>query len=174
MGTEIERKFLVHEHLWKTYIASVRVQRKRFKQGYLGRHIDGATVRLRVVYSFNADDSMCSDLAEKAFLTIKGPTSGISRNEYEYAIPVEDAEQMLQSLSLDNIIDKYRYTVDFEGTEWVVDDFLGNNVGLLVAEVELSHEDQKIDFPPWLGVEVSFDKRYSNASLAQKPFTLWQ
>lgn len=108
-----------------------------------------------------------------AYFTIKGPTTGIRRAEYEYPIPVSDANEMLETLCRKPLIEKWRYEVWVNGLKWEVDEFAGDNAGLVLAEVELSHEAQTITLPPWVGAEVSHDARYRNAYLARYPFKTW-
>jgi CYTH domain-containing protein len=154
MAKEIERKFLVTGTDYRSG------QRTLFKQGYLS--IDPAhTIRVRI-----------SD--KKAFLTIKGMTKGVERMEYEYQIPVTDAEEMLQNLCKQTIIEKYRYVLPAgNGLKWEVDEFLGANAGLVVAEIELRHSDEQISLPQWLGREVSGEERFYNSNLSQHPFCEW-
>ena len=129
------------------------------KQAYL--MIDGhKVVRVRV-----ADD--------KAFLTIKGNLSGITRDEFEYEIPVEDATQMM-NLRTGSIVEKTRYIYEFSGKTWEIDVFEGENSGLIVAEIELENEDEAFDKPAWLLDEVSTDDRYFNFSLSKNPYKKWQ
>lgn len=154
MATETERKFLVKGSDWRQAAAS-----KVLKQGYIA---DDTRVAVRVRIA--GDD---------AFLTIKGAKSGISRLEYEYAIPVTDAEEMLTRLCQRPIIEKTRYTLDHEGLEWIVDEFAGDNAGLLVAEVELEREDQPVPLPDWAGEEVTDDPRYLNVNLVKHPYRSW-
>lgn len=156
MAQEIERKFLVRDDSWR----STAREGKRYCQGYLS--VDrGRVVRVRVKEG-------------KGFLTIKGVREGISAAEYEYPIPVEDAEEMLQRLCLHPLIEKTRYEVPYQGLTWEVDVFEGVNRGLVLAEVELASADQTVALPPWAGSEVSSDGRYSNASLVQHPFSTWE
>jgi adenylate cyclase len=155
MGTEIERKFLVKGNEWRELAAGIR-----YSQGYL-RSGNEQTVRVRIA-------------GEEAFLTIKGKTDGISRMEFEYPIPVEDAKILLAELCEQPIIEKKRYRINYQGFVWEVDEFFGENEGLLVAEIELESENQKFSKPPWIGAEVSLDRRYSNGSLVKYPFTLWE
>lgn len=155
MGTEIERKFLIKHAGWREHAASGI----HLRQGYLSRE-HGATVRVRL-----AED--------RAYLTLKGKTHGIARAEYEYAIPVADAQQMLEHLCQRPLIEKVRYRVAHAGLTWEVDVFEGENAGLVVAEIELTDADQTIDLPDWLGPEVSDDARYYNANLVAHPFTTW-
>jgi adenylate cyclase len=155
MGTEIERKFLVIGNAWRELAVGTE-----YRQGYLCSGSD-RTVRVRIA-------------GGKAFLTIKGKSSGISRMEFEYAIPVEDARVLLAELCEQPVIDKIRYKVDYRGFVWEVDEFLGDNAGLLVAEIELEEEEQAFEKPPWVGAEVSADRRYSNAGLVRFPFSRWE
>lgn len=154
MGIEIERKFLVHSDGWKQ-----QAQRTLLRQGYLSSHPD-RVVRVRID-------------GETAMLTIKGRASGASRSEWEYSIPMTDAETMLDRLCEQPLIEKWRYRVDHDGMLWEVDEFLGQNLGLVVAEIELMSEDQPFARPGWLGEEVTHDPRYANASLVSRPFCQW-
>ena len=153
MAIEIERKFLV-QHI--DFL--VDQQGTDFKQGYLNR--EGTTVRVRIA-------------GEHAFLTIKGKTEGISRMEFEYAIPKADAEVMLTTLCDRSAIEKTRYVVDYADKVWEVDVFHGANQGLIVAEVELDHENEPLTLPNWVGQGVSQDARYFNSQLASYPFCQW-
>ncbi|MBU0663782.1 MAG: CYTH domain-containing protein [Proteobacteria bacterium] len=155
MGTEIERKFLVTGDAWRGMATGTE-----YRQGYLGSD-QGRTVRVRIA-------------GDKAFLTIKGKSSGISRMEYEYQIPVEDARVLLAELCEQPIIEKKRYRISYQGFVWEVDEFFGENEGLLVAEIELEEEGQEFEKPPWVGMEVSSDRRYANASLVKTPFSIWK
>lgn len=152
MGIEIERKFLVDGTAWRQG-AGVR-----FSQGYLNRDKE-RTVRVRIA-------------GEKAFLTVKGMSIGASRAEFEYEIPVADAEQLLK-LSDGPVIEKIRRVIQLEEAVWEVDEFLGENAGLVVAEIELQSEDQVFARPEWLGEEVTHDSRYFNSSLSTHPFNRW-
>jgi adenylate cyclase len=111
--------------------------------------------------------------AGRGFITVKGLTVNVTRPEYEYAIPVEDADEMLDTLCLKPIIEKVRYTIEHAGLLWEVDEFEGENAGLVIAEVELTEADQTILLPDWIGEEVTDDARYYNASLISNPFTSW-
>ena len=153
MGVEIERKFLVTGAGWR------QATGVRISQGYLNRD-EHRTVRVRVA-------------GEQAHLTIKGMTEGASRAEFEYEIPVEDGEQLLK-LCEGPLIEKIRRTMVCDGATWEVDEFLGENAGLIVAEVELQSEDQAFARPEWLGKEVTDDARYFNSNLATHPFSRWQ
>lgn len=152
MAIEIERKFLVVGDTWKHVAAT------HYCQGYLNRDKQ-RTVRIRIA---GAD----------GFITIKGKTTGLTRMEYEYPLPIEDARALLE-LCEGPVIEKYRRVLDLEGTTWEVDEFIGLNQGLVVAEVELTHEDEPFYKPEWLGKEVTGDTRYYNSSLSKLPFTQW-
>lgn len=154
MGIEIERKFLVASDAWR----AVAGPPTHFSQGYLSRD-PARTVRVRLA-------------GEQAFLTIKGATTGASRAEFEYEVPVADA-RALMALCDGPIVEKRRHLCGHDGMTWEVDEFLGANAGLVVAEIELQHEDQAFTRPAWLGAEVTGDARYVNANLAVRPFTRW-
>jgi len=155
MGAEIERKFLVTGRDWKPAAAGVLM-----RQGYLSLD-PRRTVRVRIA-------------GDHGFLTIKGLTTGISRREYEYAVPLQDATEMLEALCHRPLIEKTRYQIDVGGTRWEVDEFHGENDGLIVAEVELQAADQAYVRPGWIGQEVSRDARYFNSSLIESPYRLWR
>jgi CYTH domain-containing protein len=154
MGKEIERKFLVKGDVWKSLAKGTR-----YRQGYLNS-VKERTVRVRTV-------------GDKGFLTIKGITTGASRAEYEYPVPVSDAEAMLNDLCEKPLIEKNRYKIEDRNLTWEVDEFFGENRGLIVAEVELESEDQSFEKPGWVGEEVTGDPRYFNANLIKHPFTKW-
>jgi CYTH domain-containing protein len=153
VGIEIERKFLVRDHSVLAIVSGVRIS-----QGYLSFDPD-RTVRVRV-----AEDG--------AWLTIKGRGKGISRAEFEYAIPVEEARQLLEFCT-GSVVDKTRHKIHHAGHLWEVDVFHGDNDGLIVAEVELDSEEESVELPEWIGAEVSDDPRYFNAKLAREPFCQW-
>ena len=155
MAQEIERKFLVKDDSWRGLAGTG----KEYLQGYLS--LD----RERVVRVRMKDG--------RGVLTIKGERVGISASEYEYPIPAADAEEMLHKLCLRPLIQKVRFEVPFQGLTWEIDEFQGENRGLILAEVELDSEEQAVPLPPWVGLEVSHDKRYANASLVQSPFGTW-
>ena len=155
MAEEIERKFLVdpaqlppleHPHI--------------IRQGYIPTQ-GTATVRVRIS-------------SEKAFLTLKGRATGISRSEFEYPIPVEDAGKMLSELCAKPLIKKRRYLIPYRGHTWELDIFEGENAGLIVAEIELGNENEVFEKPRWITEEVSFDPRYRNANLITHPFSKWE
>ncbi|MBI5018391.1 MAG: CYTH domain-containing protein [Deltaproteobacteria bacterium] len=154
MGTEIERKFLIQGEGWRA-----GAQGEVYRQGYLAADPD-RTVRVRVV-------------GERGTLTIKGRAEGLVRPEYEYPIPAEEASEMLDHLCLRPLIEKTRYRVPHGGRMWEVDEFTGENQGLIVAEIELRSADDPVEFPEWLGPEVSDDPRYYNANLVRRPFGRW-
>ena len=154
MGIEIERKFIVAGDGWRTTATT----QTRFSQGYLSRD-PARTVRVRIA-------------GDAAFLTIKGATTGATRAEFEYGIPVADAQQLL-AMSDGPVVEKVRYLCPHEGMTWEVDEFLGANAGLVVAEIELVSEGQVFARPAWLAAEVTGDGRYVNANLAVNPFTRW-
>lgn len=154
MGTEIERKFLVTDDAWRGQGTSTVI-----RQGYLST-VKERTVRVRVA-------------GDEGTLTIKGITVGASRTEFEYQIPVEDANVMLDELCEQPIIEKTRHVVEFDGTTWEIDEFAGVNDGLIIAEVELDSPDEEFTHPDWLGDEVTDDPRYFNANLIAHPYTEW-
>ncbi len=156
MKQEIERKFLVTGDSWRKD-AGVGIS---CRQGYISVDPSPVTVRVRL-------------LGEQGFLTIKGPTQGVSRAEMEYEIPAADAEYMLAHLCAGGLVEKVRYILIHNGSRWEIDEFSGDNAGLVVAEIELEQEDQLFKKPVWLGEEVSLDRRYTNAALARHPFTQW-
>ena len=153
MATEIERKFIARPQNWSQLATG-----EHLRQGYLSR--GEATVRVRIQ---NA----------RATLTIKGKNTGIARSEFEYQIPLADAQQLLQ-LCDGPLIEKTRYCIDFKGHTFEVDVFEGDNAGLIVAEVELQSADEKVELPGWIEREVSHDVRYFNSNLAINPFCNWR
>jgi adenylate cyclase len=155
MAKEIERKFLVKPHNWSELGPGLKI-----RQGYLSATIE-RTVRVRTY-------------GDRGYITIKGKTSGISRDEYEYEIPFGDATEILDNLCLQPLIEKTRYRIPFKGHTFEVDEFNGANRGLTIAEAELKSADEKIELPDWIDREVSDDPRYFNSSLAQKPFSRWE
>jgi CYTH domain-containing protein len=161
MAIEIERKFLVSSAAWQTNCdpnGGSPTDATFYRQGYLNRD-KNRTLRVRLA-------------GTQAYLTIKGITVGASRVEFEYPIPVADAEQML-ALCDGPLVEKIRHRIFYENTCWEVDAFLGANAGLVVAEVELTDEEQAFARPPWLGQEVTTDPRYYNANLAVHPYQSW-
>lgn len=150
---EIERKFLIKTELWKPIEKGTEI-----KQGYLSVNPE-RVVRVRIA-------------GEKSFLTIKGKSIGLTRPEYEYEIPKNEAEELLR-LCLDYPVEKMRYKEKINGLTWEIDVFSGANSGLVIAEVELTSEEQKLDLPVWIGEEVSDDYRYYNSWLSGNPFSKW-
>jgi adenylate cyclase len=155
MPLEIERKFLVVNEKWKDNVIS----QTPIKQGYLATN-SRVSMRVRIT-------------GEQANLNIKGSTIGISRREYEYPIPLDEAQELLAHLVSGAVIEKVRYKVKCGEHVWDLDQFLGANQGLVVAEVELSHENEHFEMPEWAGEDVSNEKRYYNASLVNHPYCNW-
>lgn len=155
MGVEIERKFLVVGDGWRGSVLSS----SRIVQGYIARN-DAATVRVRIK-------------GDAAYLTLKGRSAGIARSEFEYEIPVGDAEAMLAEMAEGPVIDKVRHLIDVDGHVWELDVFAGENAGLVMAEIELGSDDEEFRVPDWAGPDVSDDSRYYNVNLAQNPFRNW-
>ena len=153
MGVEIERKFLLAGDEWRA-----RGEPLLLRQGYLSS--DAArVVRVRIE-------------GDQAYLTIKGKSVGATRGEWEYPIPLPDAGELL-ALCEQPLVEKFRRKIEFAGNVWEVDEFLGANLGLVVAEIELSSEDQAFERPDWIGLEVTHDPRYFNSALARHPFSAW-
>ena len=111
---------------------------------------------------------------DKGFIAVKSSKNGIRREEYEYEIPVSDALEILNKLCQQPFIDKLRYIFPYKGFTWEIDEFLGENQGLVVAEIELPDEDTSFERPEWLGTEVTFDPKYFNSSLCKLPYSKWQ
>ena len=155
MAKEIERKFLVKGDAWRALAEGVA-----YRQGYLNSQKE-RTVRIRTV-------------GEKAFLTVKGPTRGVTRTEFEYEIPYDDCLAMLDELAEKPIVEKKRYRIPAGPYVWEVDEFFGVNAGLVLAELELPSEDAAFDKPEWIGEEVSGDARYFNSSLVANPYSTWE
>lgn len=161
MGVEIERKFLLADDSWRAGIA----RSERIAQGYL--------VGVRALQSGDAHASVRVRRAgERAWLNIKSATLGIERAEFEYPIPVDDAAQMLATLC-DGVLEKIRHHVTVDGVLFEIDEFLGDNQGLVVAEVELPSVDSPFPRPAWLGREVSAQLRYYNVNLIEHPYSRW-
>ncbi len=151
---EIEYKFLVTSNKWKKNDGVF------YKQGYLLIN-KTKTVRIRIG-------------GEKAKLTIKGEKTGPSGKEFEYEIPYEDAEYILDNLCIKPLIEKKRYKVNYDGFTWDVDEFFGENEGLVLAEIELESIDQKFNKPDWVGENITDDPKYKNANLVKNPFKDWK
>lgn len=154
MPVEIERKFLVTDGSWRRSVTRSIPMR----QGYLGG--ERASVRVRIS-------------GDEANLNIKRRVMGRRRLEYEYPIPLDDAQEMLAELAVDALVEKTRHLVEHEGMIWEVDEFHGANQGLIVAEIELGHEDQSFARPGWLGMEVTDQERYYNVRLSKHPYREW-
>jgi CYTH domain-containing protein len=154
MGIEIERKYLIASDDWRGLAEGID-----YRQGYLST-VKERTVRVRTI-------------GDRGFLTIKGISIGASRVEYEYEIPADDTHEMLDELCERPLIEKKRYRIPVAHLIWEIDEFFGENQGLILAEVELISEDQPIDLPEWIGEEVTGDPRYFNSSLVARPYSTW-
>lgn len=163
MGTEIERKYLVKKAEWRSHKEHLQSQftdlAKKYCQGYIPTN-NGTTVRVRIIGS-------------QGYLTIKSRTNGHTRAEFEYPIPVQDAQEMLNNLCVKPLIEKFRYKIKIDNLTWEVDEFLGENEGLIIAEVELENEAQIIDLPYWIEREVN-DQKYFNSYLVKYPYSQWK
>ena len=156
MGIEIERKFLVKQEIWAQL---EKPDGEFYRQGYL---LTDPTKTIRV-----------RQTSEKGFLTIKGISVGASRAEFEYEIPQEEAKDLLDQFSVSEL-SKIRYKILFENKLWEVDEFLGENEGLMVAEIELQSEDETFSTPNWIGEEVTGEEKYYNSNLTLLPFKNWK
>jgi adenylate cyclase len=155
MPKEIERKFLVESEGWRHLGEPVRI-----RQGYLSTDPE-RTVRVRLA-------------GDRAWITVKGISHGSERSEYEYEIPASDAAEMLDKLCIQPFLEKHRTRIPIGDLIWEVDEFLGENAGLVVAEVELRSPDQALTPPPWVGREVTTDARFYNSNLLKNPFSRWR
>lgn len=155
MATEIERKFLILNQDWQEY-TSIELH---IVQAYLATN-EFSSTRIRIQ-------------GDKANINIKSATLGIERTEFEYPIPVDDAQLMIDDLCIKPVISKIRYIVNHMQHTWEIDVFSGDNEGLIVAEIELSSPDEIFEKPSWLGEEVSHEKRYYNACLINHPYKDW-
>lgn len=156
MALEIERKFLVDKSKW----SNIEKNNKTFiKQGYILTD-PNKIIRIRQTSS-------------KSFITIKGLNVGATRHEYEYEIPSEDAEELIDKFSVTSI-SKIRYIINLKNKKWEVDEFLGENEGLIIAEIELRDEDEEFELPDWVGAEVTWDEKYYNSNLSENPFRKWK
>ena len=155
MPIEIERKFLLKNNNWLNQVN----HSTRIRQGYFAP-VHKASLRVRID-------------GENANINIKSATLGIRRMEYEYPIPVDEAIEMLDQLCETPQIDKTRYRINSGKHTWEIDEFYGDNEGLLVAEIELASEDEDFDRPDWLGEEVTQDERYYNVNLVKQPYKNW-
>ena len=154
MGYEIERKYLVKD---KTILEG--------KQGILYRQAYIETANNNVVRLRTVD--------KKAYITLKGQNEGLVRLEYEYEIPLEDANEIIENLCQKPPIEKMRYIIPYKGFEWVIDQFMGQNHGLIMAEIELPNKDTEFSKPPFIGAEVTNDTRYYNSNLVKNPYANW-
>ncbi|MDB9528052.1 CYTH domain-containing protein [Oscillatoria sp. CS-180] len=155
MAQEIERKFLVKDTSWREHAKGLL-----YRQGYIPTQ-NKTTVRVRVV-------------GDRGYLTVKSPSLELTRQEFEYDIPVEDAEAMLNSLCSAPLIEKRRHTLRVGEHLWEIDEFLGDNTGLVLAEIELTRETEEFVMPTWVGEEVSANPNYFNSNLVKKPYRLWE
>jgi adenylate cyclase len=155
MPKEIERKYLVNKPKWEK---TSKPKGQLYRQGYIMTD-PKKTIRVRLTET-------------KGFLTIKGLSVGATRPEYEYEIPVEEAKELLDNFTVSEL-SKIRYKINFQGKIWEVDEFLGANEGLIVAEIELTSEDEIFEKPDWVGKEVTGEDKYYNSSLTIKPFREW-
>lgn len=154
MGIEIERKFLVEGDQWKSLATGTY-----YRQGYVVRD-PATTVRVRIAGTLG-------------FLTLKGRVDHLARPEFEYQIPLDEAQQMMDLWCGHQVIEKNRYCISYQDMLWEVDEFLGENAGLIIAEVELQSVDQVFESPAWVGEEVSEDIRYYNSYLVKHPYRTW-
>ncbi len=157
MSVEIERKYLIKNDSWREHV----IEDQHITQGYIKS--EEATVRIR-----------CYKDDRSAEITVKGKRDGISRLEFEYAIPYADAREMQKKLCQKRLVEKTRHLIEYRGMLWELDEFHGDNDGLFVAEIELTDEKQSFDLPKWIGEEVSFENRYRNSRLCLNPYKDWK
>ena len=158
MGTEIERKFLLRDDSWRSRVSS----RTLYRQAYLHfMEREHGVFRVRIA-------------GGKGYLTLKGALHGCSRDEYEYEIPVTDANELIDNFCAGPSVEKYRNIVMNGADRWEIDEFLGENSGLILAELELESESAFFERPSWLGMEVTGDMKYSNSHLAGNPYRTWK
>ena len=156
MGREVEKKYLVRSDGWRKRVKTGTP----YRQGYLCMD-PGRSVRVRAA-------------GDRGFLTVKGKSEGAGRDEFEYPIPVDDAEQMLRTLCVQPLIEKTRYIIPAGDLKWEIDEFEGQNKGLLLAEIELSEGSREPEKPDWAGEEVTGDPRYYNLELVRRPYSQWR
>jgi len=156
MGVEIERKFLVKKDKWNLVS---KPKKDFYRQGYL-YYDSNKTIRVR-------------QTNDKGYITIKGSVIGLSRPEFEYEIPKAEAEELLNQFSVSELI-KVRYKILFKNKVWEIDEFLGDNLGLIIAEIELEHENEQFEMPDWIAYEVTGINKYYNSILATFPFSKWK
>jgi adenylate cyclase len=154
MGTEIERKFLVY----KDKLPELK-QGTHIVQGYIPT-LSGTTVRIRIT-------------GQHAFLTLKQRFSAFSRHEFEYPVPLAEAQEMLHRICQPRVLEKIRHNILYQDMNWEVDVFKASNTGLIIAELELTDEQQQFATPDWIADEVTLDERYSNSRLAQQAYSTW-
>jgi adenylate cyclase len=155
MAFEIEHKYLVKKELWRKVVPQKSLA---IKQGYLLTD-PNKTIRVRVK-------------GDKGYITIKGKSVGASRQEFEYEVPLADAEELFVNFS-SSLIEKVRHIVSIDNKTWEVDVFSGRNEGLIIAEIELTAEDERYNIPDWVGENVTADTKYANSNLSTNPFTNW-
>lgn len=155
MGIEIERKFLLSNESWRDAVSKTQY----IAQGYLA-NTERGSIRVRIS-------------AEQASLNIKSMTIGVTRSEYDYPLPLADAKEMLHELCMQPVIEKTRHIIPMQDYIWEIDEFHGQNAGLIVAEIELPTKDSDYPKPAWLGAEVSDDVRYYNVNLIEYPYSIW-
>lgn len=153
MAVEIERRFIVVGDAWRGLAPGVQ-----YRQGYLSVEKE-RTVRVRVV-------------GDQAWLTLKSNISNVSRHEFEYPVPLADAQTIMGAMC-PMVVDKLRHRIEHGGFIWEVDEFFGDNTGLVLAEIELPDESTPFDQPAWIGEEVTEDGRYTNAYLSKNPYSRW-
>jgi adenylate cyclase len=158
MAKEIERKFLIESEDYKQ--KETDIHKQHIKQGYF---YDGVRVRTSI-----------DGFGKHGFITFKSPNEGLIRNEYEYLIPYEEAKEILENICKGPIVEKIRHIVFNEDNRWEIDEFLGDNYGLTIAEIELDNEQQEFEKPSWLGKEITNKKKYYNSKLTKKPFKDWK
>lgn len=156
MGKEIERKFIIDQTKWQHFD---KPKGEHYRQGYLITD-PNKTIRVRLT-------------EKKGFLTIKGPSVGATRDEYEYEIPREDAGELLEKFAISEL-SKTRYKINFENRVWEIDEFLGDNTGLIIAEIELANESDHFPIPDWIGKEVTGEEKYYNSNLTINPYKKWK
>ncbi|MCW3105935.1 MAG: hypothetical protein JWQ09_441 [Segetibacter sp.] len=156
MGVEIERKYLVNKKMWDN---TPKDDSYQVRQGYILNE-ENKTIRIRLTDN-------------KGYITIKGASKGSSRPEFEYPIPIEDAEELLKSFCT-QYISKIRHNITYKNKLWEVDEFLDDNAGLIIAEIELKSEGETFDLPGWVEKEVTGDAKYYNSNLSLHPFKNWK
>lgn len=157
MSVEIERKYLIKSDKWRKHVREAQ----HITQGYI-KSTD-ATVRIR-----------CYKDDRTAEITVKGKRDGISRLEFEYPIPYADAREMQNKLCQTRLVEKTRHLIEYKGMLWELDEFHGDNEGLLIAEIELNDEKQSFDIPDWVAEDVSYDNKYRNSRLSLTPYKDWK